>query len=82
MPVMDGLVAAEKIAGSRLAAVVILTAFSQRDLVERARAAGAMAYLVKPLPEERPGARNRGGAVAIPEIGRWSQKFSLTSKTG
>lgn len=49
MPVMDGLAAAEKIAGARLAAVVILTAFSQRDLVERARAAGAMAYLVKPF---------------------------------
>jgi response regulator NasT len=49
MPIMDGLAAAERIAGSRLAAVVILTAFSQRDLVERARAAGAMAYLVKPF---------------------------------
>jgi response regulator NasT len=49
MPIMDGLAAAEKIAGSRLAPVVILTAFSQRDLVERARAAGAMAYLVKPF---------------------------------
>jgi len=49
MPIMDGLAAAEKIAGSRLAAVVILTAFSQRELVERARAAGAMAYLVKPF---------------------------------
>jgi two-component system, response regulator PdtaR len=49
MPIMDGLAAAEKIAGSRLAPVVILTAFSQRELVERARAAGAMAYLVKPF---------------------------------
>ena len=49
MPIMDGLAAAEKIAESRLAPVVILTAFSQRDLVERARAAGAMAYLVKPF---------------------------------
>ncbi|GAA1520202.1 ANTAR domain-containing response regulator [Dactylosporangium maewongense] len=49
MPIMDGLAAAEKIAGARLAPVVILTAFSQRDLVERARAAGAMAYLVKPF---------------------------------
>jgi AmiR/NasT family two-component response regulator len=43
------LAAAEKIAGGRIAPVVILTAFSQRDLVERARAAGAMAYLVKPF---------------------------------
>jgi two-component system, response regulator PdtaR len=49
MPIMDGLTAAENIAASRLAPVVILTAFSQRDLVERARAAGAMAYLVKPF---------------------------------
>lgn len=49
MPIMDGLAAAEKIAGARMAPVVILTAFSQRDLVERARAAGAMAYLVKPF---------------------------------
>lgn len=49
MPIMDGLAAAEKIAAARLAPVVILTAFSQRDLVERARAAGAMAYLVKPF---------------------------------
>jgi response regulator NasT len=49
MPIMDGLAAAEKIAAAKLAPVVILTAFSQRDLVERARAAGAMAYLVKPF---------------------------------
>jgi two-component system, response regulator PdtaR len=49
MPIMDGLAAAERIAAARLAPVVILTAFSQRDLVERARAAGAMAYLVKPF---------------------------------
>jgi response regulator NasT len=49
MPIMDGLAAAERIAEERVAPVVILTAFSQRDLVERARAAGAMAYLVKPF---------------------------------
>ena len=49
MPIMDGLAAAERIAAERVAPVVILTAFSQRDLVERARAAGAMAYLVKPF---------------------------------
>jgi two-component system, response regulator PdtaR len=49
MPVMDGLQAAEKIASGRIAPVVILTAFSQRDLVDRARQAGAMAYLVKPF---------------------------------
>jgi len=49
MPVMDGLEAAETMTGERLCAVLILTAFSQRDLVERARRAGAMAYLVKPF---------------------------------
>src|SRR5487761_1755718 len=49
MPVLDGLSAAEQIASQRLAPVVILTAFSQRELVERARDAGAMAYLVKPF---------------------------------
>lgn len=49
MPVLDGLSAAERIAADRIAPVVILTAFSQRDLVERARDAGAMAYLVKPF---------------------------------
>nr|WP_218901866.1 response regulator [Streptomonospora nanhaiensis] len=49
MPVMDGLTAAERIAAERIAPVVILTAFSQRELVERARDAGAMAYLVKPF---------------------------------
>ncbi|MDQ6935907.1 MAG: response regulator [Actinomycetota bacterium] len=49
MPRLDGIAAAERIAGQRIAPVVILTAFSQRDLVERARDAGAMAYLVKPF---------------------------------
>lgn len=48
MPKMDGIDAASIIAERRIAPVVILTAFSQRDLVERARDAGAMAYLVKP----------------------------------
>jgi response regulator NasT len=49
MPIMDGLAAAERIAEAQIAPVVILTAFSQRDLVERAKAVGAMAYLVKPF---------------------------------
>ena len=49
MPVLDGLSAAEQIAADRVAPVVILTAFSQRELVDRARDAGAMAYLVKPF---------------------------------
>ena len=49
MPKLDGISAAEQVASKRLAPVVILTAFSQRELVERARDAGAMAYLVKPF---------------------------------
>jgi len=49
MPKMDGITAAAQIASKRIAPVVILTAFSQRDLIERARDAGAMAYLVKPF---------------------------------
>jgi AmiR/NasT family two-component response regulator len=49
MPVLDGISAARRIAAARIAPVVMLTAFSQRDLVERARDAGAMAYLVKPF---------------------------------
>lgn len=51
MPVLDGISAAEAIAGKRIAPVVMLTAFSQRDLVERARDAGAMSYLVKPFTQ-------------------------------
>jgi AmiR/NasT family two-component response regulator len=49
MPKLDGIAAAQRIAEQRIAPVVILTAFAQRDLVERARDAGAMAYLVKPF---------------------------------
>jgi response regulator NasT len=49
MPGMDGLTAARTIASERLCAVLILTAFSQHDLVEQARDAGALAYLVKPF---------------------------------
>jgi AmiR/NasT family two-component response regulator len=49
MPVLDGISAAEQIVAARIAPVVMLTAFSQRELVERAVDAGAMAYLVKPF---------------------------------
>jgi response regulator NasT len=49
MPRRDGIDAASEIAAKRIAPIVMLTAFSQRDLVERARDAGAMAYLVKPF---------------------------------
>ncbi|MCK8614930.1 ANTAR domain-containing response regulator [Gordonia sp. C13] len=49
MPIRDGIDAATEIAEKRLAPVVMLTAFSQRDFIEKARDAGAMAYLVKPF---------------------------------
>lgn len=49
MPGLDGLSAAREITSDRQAAVLILTAFSQRDLIEQARDAGALAYLVKPF---------------------------------
>jgi two-component system, response regulator PdtaR len=51
MPGLDGISAAKLIADQRLAAVVILTAFSQRELITRARDAGVMAYLVKPFQQ-------------------------------
>ncbi|PTW91751.1 response regulator receiver and ANTAR domain protein [Microbacteriaceae bacterium MWH-Ta3] len=53
MPKMDGLTAAEKIGKDRIAPVVMLTAFSQPELVERAADAGAVAYVVKPFTPER-----------------------------
>jgi two-component system, response regulator PdtaR len=52
MPGLDGLSAARLIAAERLAAVLVLTAFSQRELVAEARDAGALAYLVKPFQEK------------------------------
>jgi AmiR/NasT family two-component response regulator len=51
MPDMDGIEAATVITSERLAPVVLITAFSQRDLVERAKEAGVVGYLVKP-PQE------------------------------
>ena len=51
MPVLDGITAAQRIADQRIAPVVMLTAFSQRELVERATQAGVMAYLVKPFSQ-------------------------------
>jgi AmiR/NasT family two-component response regulator len=49
MPRLDGITAASIVAAERIAPIVMLTAFSQRELVDRARDAGAMAYLVKPF---------------------------------
>ena len=51
MPVMDGITAAEQIGKERICPVVMLTAFSQTELVERARDAGVMAYVVKPFTQ-------------------------------
>jgi len=76
MPRMDGITAAERIASARLAPVVMLTAFSQRELVERARAAGAMAYLVKPF----------GKADLLPAVeiamSRFDELVTLESEVG
>ncbi len=52
MPEMDGLEAAQQIMASQPTAIVMLTAYSQRELVERANAAAVFAYLVKPVKEE------------------------------
>ncbi len=49
MPGLDGLAAAREISTTKKSAVLILTAYSQRDLIEQARDAGALAYLVKPF---------------------------------
>jgi response regulator NasT len=53
MPVLDGITAAERVIGERIAPVLILTAFSQRELVERAAEAGVMNYLVKPFTKDK-----------------------------
>jgi response regulator NasT len=76
MPVLDGLSAAEQIASARIAPVIVLTAFSQRELVERARDAGAMAYLVKPFSK----------ADLVPAIevarGRFVEMTALDAEVG
>jgi len=71
---MDGIAAAAQITGNRIAPVVMLTAFSQRDLIERARDAGAMAYLVKPF--------NKGDLVPAIEmaVSRFSERQMLEAE--
>ena len=49
MPQLDGISAAERLSKNHIAPVVLLTAFSQKELVERASEAGALAYVVKPF---------------------------------
>src|SRR5512135_2774399 len=76
MPVMDGLAAAQKISEERIAPVVILTAYSQRELVERAAQVGAMAYLVKPFQKQ-----DLMPAIEIAK-GRYQQLASLADEVG
>ncbi len=71
MPRRDGLSAAEEIIADGLAPVVMLTAFSQRDMVERAAQAGVMAYLVKPF-----GRSDLGPAIDV-AVARWEQMRAL-----
>ncbi|HEX5615431.1 MAG TPA: response regulator [Acidimicrobiia bacterium] len=76
MPGADGLTAARAIAGERLAAVLILTAFSQHDLVEQARDAGALAYLVKPFQKS-----DLVPAIEM-AVGRFQEVVALESEIG
>ena len=76
MPRMDGITAAQIIADRGIAPVVILTAFSQRDLIERARDAGAMAYLVKPFQK-----RDLLPAIEM-AMSRFAQIKALESEIG
>jgi response regulator NasT len=76
MPVMDGLAAAQKISEERLAPVLILTAYSQRELVERAAQIGAMAYLVKPFQKQ-----DLLPAIEIAK-GRYQQLAALADEVG
>ena len=74
MPVLDGISAAEQIGKERIAPVVMLTAFSQKELVERARDAGVMAYIVKPFT-----ASDLGPAIDIARS-RWLELHALETE--
>lgn len=76
MPGLDGLAAARALAAERLCAVVVLTAFSQRDLIEQARDAGAIGYLVKPV--------QRSDLVPAVEValGRYAELNALEQEVG
>jgi len=71
MPVLDGISAAEEIGKERIAPVIMLTAFSQKELVERARDAGVMAYIVKPFTRD-----DLGPAIDIARS-RWTELAAL-----
>ena len=74
MPVLDGISAAEQIGKERICPVVMLTAFSQTELVERARDAGVMAYIVKPFT-----ATDVVPAIDI-ALSRWGELKELESE--
>lgn len=74
MPVLDGISAAEQIGNDKIAPVIMLTAFSQTELVERARDAGVMAYIVKPFT-----AADLGPAIDI-AVHRWSEYQALETE--
>lgn len=76
MPVMDGLTAARAISDERIAPCLILTAYSQRDLVEQAADAGAMGYLVKPFTKQ-----DLLPAIEIAK-GRYQQLSALADEVG
>jgi AmiR/NasT family two-component response regulator len=76
MPGLDGLSAARHVAGERMAAVLILTAYSQRELVEQARDAGALAYLVKPFQKS-----DLIPAIEI-ALGRFAELAALEREVG
>ena len=63
MPGLDGIEAARQITAEGICAILMLTAFSQREIVEQARDAGAMAYLVKPF--QKADASHRAGNFAL-----------------
>ncbi len=75
MPGMDGLTAAKKIAEDQLAAVLVLTAYSQRQLVDEAARAGAMAYLVKPFDKS-----DLVPAIQV-AIARWDESRALAEES-
>jgi AmiR/NasT family two-component response regulator len=74
MPVLDGISAAEQIGQEKIAPVVMLTAFSQKELVERARDAGVMAYIIKPFT-----ASDLEPAIAVARS-RWVEQHALEAE--
>lgn len=76
MPEMDGITAARKIADEKLAPVLLLTAFSQPEIVEKARDSGVLGYLVKPVRES-----NLFPAMGI-ALSRWEEMQGLEEELG